>query len=473
MSAAEDIAAELAAIEAALERAEAEKRANRWCPHTPTARQAEFLALDDDDGLFGGAAGGGKSDSLLMDVLEGADVPGYGALVIRRTHAELALKGAIMDRAGEWLRPTAAHWNDQAKRWTFPSGATLEFGYMDAERDKGRYQGGQWHRIAVDELTQFDEDQYLWLRSRLRRDEGFPIRPHSRAASNPGGRGHRWVHARYVNPDTAKFPFVPALIVDNPHIDQEDYTQRLMDLDSTTRAQLLDGLWVQDSQGLIYPYTAANLSEFPPDLNLPGWHYVLAVDLGASEEKPTTAFSVLAWNEKVEGVWVLQSEKRAGMIPYTIAQRMMELGRLYGGFSKQVMDEGALGKGYAGEFRQRYAIPVEPAEKQSKLGFRKLLRGELERGLVQVVKPANAELLEEMGELRWNEDGTDNEKGVANHLTDTLLYGWRACRAFAAEPPDPRPAPGTREAAEAEARRIEEEEIAALERDASRPWWQR
>ena len=72
--------------------------------------------------MYGGAAGGGKSDALLMGALQFMDMPGYSAILFRRTYNDLALPGALMDRALEWLGGTTAHWNSMKHIWTFPSG---------------------------------------------------------------------------------------------------------------------------------------------------------------------------------------------------------------------------------------------------------------------------------------------------------------------------------------------------------------
>ena len=162
---------------------------NRWIPHTPTVRQALFLSLPVTEALYGGAAGGGKSDALLMAALQFVDVPGYAALLLRRSYADLALPGAIMDRSKEWLRGTAARWHEPTKTWTFPSGATLSFGYLEAEQDKYRYQGAEFQFCGFDELTQFSETQYRYLFSRLRKSPGLAVPLRMRAASNPGGQG--------------------------------------------------------------------------------------------------------------------------------------------------------------------------------------------------------------------------------------------------------------------------------------------
>ena len=140
--------------------------------------------------MYGGAAGGGKSSCLLMAALKYVHLPDYSAILFRRTYSDLSLPGALMDRANEWLRGTDAHWQDQKKTWTFPSGSTLTFGYLDNENAKYRYQGSNFDFVGWDELTQFTESQYRYLFSRLRRSAGSDIPLRMRSASNPGGFGH-------------------------------------------------------------------------------------------------------------------------------------------------------------------------------------------------------------------------------------------------------------------------------------------
>lgn len=220
---------------------------SRWIPHAPTLPQAFFLTDPRRESLYGGAAGGGKSDALLMGGLQYADHPDYAALILRRTYADLALPGAIMDRAHDWLGPTAAQWSDDEKTYRFPSGATLTFGYLQYERDKYRYQGSDYRYVAFDELTQFTESQYRYLFSRQRRAVGSVLPIRMRAASNPGGDGHDWVFERFfVRGHAEGRGFVPAKLADNPYLDREEYAQSLAELDPITRDQLLRGLWVVD-----------------------------------------------------------------------------------------------------------------------------------------------------------------------------------------------------------------------------------
>lgn len=204
--------------------------------------------------LYGGAAGGGKTDALLEAALQYADLPGYKALLLRKTFTQLSQASGLIDRSHEWLSGKAS-WNETKHRWTFPSGAILEFGHLQHEKDRFNYQGAEFDFIGFDELTHFTEAEYRYLFSRLRRRQGSPIPPRVRGASNPGGKGHRWVKRRFIDrlpaeddpEDTpekcAARVFIPAKVSDNPGIDQVAYRAALEQLDPQERAQLLDGDW--------------------------------------------------------------------------------------------------------------------------------------------------------------------------------------------------------------------------------------
>lgn len=192
-----------------------------------------------------------------MAALQYVDVPGYSALILRRSYADLALPGAIMDRAFDWLEDTDAKWRNQDKTWDFPSGATLTFGYLETDKDRYRYQSSEFQFCGFDELTQFTEIQYTYLFSRLRKLETSPIPIRMRAASNPGGVGHEWVKARFI---TATYPnrvFVGAKLHDNPHINQAQYEEALKRLDYVTREQLRNGDWdISITGGIFLPEKA-------------------------------------------------------------------------------------------------------------------------------------------------------------------------------------------------------------------------
>ena len=259
-----------------------------YVQHVPTPKQTAFLVVDELEVFYGGAAGGGKSDALLMSALEYVDVPGYAAILFRKTFADLELPGGLLERSKEWLGGTAARWNERLHAWSFPSGATVGFGYLATETDKYRYKSAEFQFIGFDELTQFSESQYRYLFSRLRRPSGLvddeplakvPLR--MRSASNPGDRGHAWVKARFLpmfidqagtvlsakaargrddvrvvyprDEDGRRRIFIPARLDDNPHLDRETYRTNLRRLDPLESARLEAGDWDVTEGGKMFP----------------------------------------------------------------------------------------------------------------------------------------------------------------------------------------------------------------------------
>ncbi|GAF68026.1 unnamed protein product, partial [marine sediment metagenome] len=104
-----------------------------------------------------------------MGALQYCDIPNYSAIIFRRQIVDLEQQGALISRAHEWLHDTPARWSASNNRWHFPSGAVLAFGHLSSELIKYNYQGAEFQYIAFDELTQFWEEDYLYLRSRLRK----------------------------------------------------------------------------------------------------------------------------------------------------------------------------------------------------------------------------------------------------------------------------------------------------------------
>ena len=204
-------------------------------------KQQEFV---DDDGLevlYGGAAGSAKSTALLASSLKFAHVPGYSALLLRRSYSHLTMAGGLIPMAREWLAKHAT-WNASTFTWTFPNGSKVAFGYLDSDRDLDRYQGAEFQLLRFDELTQFPEHHYRYLFSRLRRSTLVDVPIRMRAASNPGGIGHEWVKRRFlIEGEQNGRRFIPASLVDNPSLDREEYERSLSELDPLTRATATRG----------------------------------------------------------------------------------------------------------------------------------------------------------------------------------------------------------------------------------------
>lgn len=195
--------------------------------------------------------------ALLVAALQWIEEPGANSLILRRTYKQLAKSDSILNKSKEWLmgrtdrRGRPVKWNGDERKWTFPNGNTLEFGHMEHEDAKFDYQGGIWAFVGADEATQFTGPMLAYPRTRQRRPAAarYPLR--WRGASNPGGVGHEYVKARYVqdengnDPSTPDRQFFPARVEDNPNIDRDDYVRQLREsgIDALTLAQLLAGDW--------------------------------------------------------------------------------------------------------------------------------------------------------------------------------------------------------------------------------------
>lgn len=415
-----------------LKRELARRETESYCQNQPFAAQKKFLELDCLEALYGGSAGSGKSDALLMAALQYVDRPGYNALILRRTYRDLALPGAIMDRAHEWLRDTDAHWNGIDKCWLFPSGAKLQFGYLDTEVDKYRYQGSQLQAVFFDELTQFQESQYVYLLSRIRRLRGVDIPLRVRSATNPGGLGHDWVKRRFVDEETRESRvFVPAKLADNTFLDQESYRTSLQALDSITRRQLLDGEWVRDLTGLVYRFAEERngITTLPTG----SWQYLLGIDFGIDDH---TAFTIVGWRQYDAALYVVESWGRSGIIPSEAAQIVKDLDAKYK-FTRIIGDTGGMGKAFTEEMRRRYHIPVQPADKQNKIGYISLLNGQLEESGIKVHTKLAAQLISEWASLPWHASHTKEHDGYPNHCSDATLYAVRAAYSYLEKEAEP------------------------------------
>jgi phage terminase large subunit-like protein len=236
----------------------------RYVPHTAWPRQRALLDLNCLEAFYGGAAAGGKSEALLMAALQYVNVPGYAALILRRDTRRLTLAGGLIPRSQQWLAGKGPTWNGSERRWTFPTAgapATLSFGYLQDASDKYRYGSSEYQYIAFDELTEFPEDDYLFLFSRLRRTVDLNVPLRMRSASNPGNVGHAWVKRRFIGEASSQaqdsvqwnqgIAYVPARICDNPAVHEAEYRGTLSHLPPVERERLMNGNWEVQSTGLI------------------------------------------------------------------------------------------------------------------------------------------------------------------------------------------------------------------------------
>ncbi|MCB7064129.1 phage terminase large subunit [Enterocloster citroniae] len=217
------------------------------------------------EALFGGSAGGGKSDYLLVEALRQVHIKHYRAVILRKTFPELE---DLISRSKELYGVAfpRAKYNESKHVWTFPSGAKIYFSNMQHERDKIKYQGRHFDFVGFDELTHFSWDEYNYLFSRTR-SSGPGLRAYIRATANPGGPGHGWVKARFITamkPETpirekteVKDPagnaietesdriFIPSSLFDNADLMRNNphYLASLAMLPEAQRNALLYGDW--------------------------------------------------------------------------------------------------------------------------------------------------------------------------------------------------------------------------------------
>ncbi len=227
--------------------------------------------------MYGGQAGGGKSDALCVGPLRWCHLPRFRAVLFRATYDDL--ERSLGERT-QLLYPVAfpgSRYNRSTHTWTFPSGAKVYLRYLGSDDDALTHKSQEYQYIGFDELTTFSRKQYTYLTSRLRSSHGIPIR--LRSATNPGDKGHEWVFERFnawLNPkhpnpaqpgevrwyrkregedqEIACEPheaggrarcFIPASLQDNPTLLKNDpgYITRLDDLDPVERARLKNGDW--------------------------------------------------------------------------------------------------------------------------------------------------------------------------------------------------------------------------------------
>lgn len=230
-------------------------RLTKYIPYTPTVKQRAFLLMNDTkEILYGGAAGGGKSIAQLMGALQFVDIPGYSAILFRRTYADLSLPGALIDVSKQWLMPFVeskeVKWSEKEKQYTFPSGATLNFGYLESDNDCYRYQGAEFQYIGMDECTHISPANYRYLFSRLRKTKDLQVPLRFRATANPGGQYGDYYYQRFfVEGKEHGRVFISAGLQDNPFLDADAYREALAELDPLEREQLLNGNWEIKANG--------------------------------------------------------------------------------------------------------------------------------------------------------------------------------------------------------------------------------
>jgi len=281
-----------------------------WSPGSNFA-QWSLIQCDVFEIFFGGARGGGKSDAMLGDWMDHADRYGENAsgLMIRRTYVELA---DIIERSRVLFRPLGWVYNETEKTWRDPKGARLKFAYLDRDSDAEGYQGHSYTKLYVEEAGNFPSPAPIFkLFATLRSGAGVPVTV--RLTGNPGGPGHQWVRARYVDPAPLgnriiRDPgtgleriYIPSRVANNPHIDVEAYTQRLRAVGSKELvAAWLEGDWSVTMGAFFDEWNLARHVirpfEIPKD-----WMRFRSMDWGSAAPFSVQWWAVVSDDYEVEG----------------------------------------------------------------------------------------------------------------------------------------------------------------------------
>ncbi len=185
--------------------------------------------------------------------------PGTQAYLFRRTYREL--KDTVLGEAHRSVPAALGEYSASDYEYRLVNGSVMRFRHCQYDEDRTRYQGAEIQWLYIDELTHFSRQVYDFLKSRLRARRALNVKPLVRATANPGGIGHAWVRAHFVDRGAPEkehafsvysgtlkkaqrrsVMYIPALCTDNPYL-TPDYVFELEQKPRALRDALLFGRW--------------------------------------------------------------------------------------------------------------------------------------------------------------------------------------------------------------------------------------
>lgn len=394
----------------------------------------------------------GKSFGLLVWFVIGAlDDPGGLSVFICRTKgdARRIMEPAIVQVRARTGLPLPLFERDGQLHVGLPGGHNLWLAGCKDQSEVGKFRGAGsgYRRAAVDEAQEFADD--VLRRLVLGALEPALLDKHGDLAitGTPGPIPAGLFYQITTGEGGTQWPTHHWTIHDNPYIHDAEaeiaayMRQYGLTPDAPVCVREWQGTWVYDPSALVYPYEGSKNACAPEDIPTGPAQWCLGVDLGSSS---ATAFVLGCTVTGGAHVWIKSSAKHENWIPSRIAAEIERYRRETPSL-RVVMDEGGLGRGYAQEFRERYGIPCEPAEKAKKRGYQEIVAGELRSATIKIDPWACRELLDEIAILQWLPDRSEEDSTrFANHAADAMLYCVRALRNGYNPEREP-PKPGTPE----------------------------
>jgi predicted phage terminase large subunit-like protein len=289
--------------------------------------QTAFLASAADIAIYGGAAGGGKTFAELLECSRHVHVPGFGAVIFRRTTPQIRNEGGLWDESLKLFPLLGGKPKEHDLYWQFPAGTAVSLSHLEHDKTVLNWQGSQIPLICFDELTHFTQKQFWYMLSRNRSMCG--VRPYVRATCNPDADSWvaeliawwidqetglpiperagvlRWFvrigdniiwadrpeelsEYQAVNEDGVMAPippksltFIPAKLTDNRALMKADpgYMANLMALPKVERERLLGGNWkIRAAAGLLFQRGWCQIIDVVPA----GTFFVRGWDLAAT-----------------------------------------------------------------------------------------------------------------------------------------------------------------------------------------------
>lgn len=424
----------------------------------------------------------GKSRGTAVWLLQGgwSDPGGMSVYVARSKGDARRILGTELDeinkqfKLGLWSREI-----DNQLYYQLPNGHRIWLAGAKNQAEAEKFRGPKYRRVAIDEAQMYSFLEYMVkgiFRMALMDKKG-----EMSLTGTPGAVPAGFFYSATTGDGMVQWSTHAWTVYDNPfvHDVEEEVLAICKDYGITDFAKRHEhptfrrevlGQWVLDLAVLVAPFIAekngfrvvevtkervefvvgTDIKVFSPD----DFDFAVVVDLGAGDTA-STAFVTLAQHRRFPETYIIAAEKRANMIPSTIAAHAEQLARALPKWPQIVVDEGGLGKGYADEMRLTYGLSNIPAEKKKKRAFIELFSGDLKTGSIKVDPYKCRPLIDEMQLCQWNEDKSEIDLRFEDHAIMGAVYGARALRPNYRPEENP-PKPGTPEWFRAETKRERE-----------------